>query len=246
MKAAAALQGRLLVVQGHDTALRQLDHKLQTMPAKAELASSQVAVVEAAEAVAGAKVRVSDIQRELTAVEDEVTKVEQRRRRDTDRLESGGGTSREIQALVAEVEALERRRDVLEEAQLEVMERLEEAGIALGQLEQALAQNQAKVAELIEVVAAESAQIEAEQAEQRTARDQAALGLGEDLMALYERLRERQNGVGAAALIQRRCDGCRLEVTPAHLAEIRAAAEDDVVRCEECGRILVRGEDSGQ
>jgi predicted nucleic acid-binding Zn-ribbon protein len=31
----------------------------------------------------------------------------------------------------------------------------------------------------------------------------------------------------------------------AELAVIRAAAEDEVIRCEECQRILVRTEDSG-
>jgi len=46
--------------------------------------------------------------------------------------------------------------------------------------------------------------------------------------------------VGAAALRGRRCEGCRLELNPLDLDAIRAKGEDQVVRCEECGRILVR------
>ena len=67
----------------------------------------------------------------------------------------------------------------------------------------------------------------------------------EDLLALYEKLRAANGGVGAAALRQRRCEGCRLELNTTEINRIRAAAADEVVRCEECGRILVRTADSG-
>jgi predicted nucleic acid-binding Zn-ribbon protein len=43
----------------------------------------------------------------------------------------------------------------------------------------------------------------------------------------------------------RRCEGCRLELNPQELQRIRAAADDEVVRCEECRRILVRTGESG-
>jgi len=215
------------------------------MPAKEELAAAEASLEGIAEVLATAEAAVSDVRRELTAVEDEVTKVEQRRRRDLERLESGGGTSRELQALTAEVEALERRRDVLEDSQLEVMERLDEAQGRVDHLETELAERQAKVIALAQQVADSTAEIETEQLAQLAARAQAALGLDEAMMALYERVRERSGGVGAAGLVARRCDGCRLQITPAYLAEVRQAADDEVVRCEECGRILVRNLDSG-
>jgi len=245
VKAPVADQTRLLVVQEHDMALHRLAHQLATMPAKTELAEAEVVRDRISEVLATAGAAVSDVKRELTVVEDEVTKVEQRRRRDLERLESGGGLSRELQALTAEVEALERRRDVLEDTQLEVMERLDEAQGRVDQLEAELSKTEAKVIALAKQVADTTAQIETEQAVQAEARAAAALGLDEAMMALYERVRQRGGGVGAAGLVARRCDGCRLEITPVYLAQLRVAAEDDVVRCEECGRILVRGQDSG-
>ena len=66
-----------------------------------------------------------------------------------------------------------------------------------------------------------------------------------DLLKLYEKLREDHNGVGAAALHQRRCEGCRMELTPTDIGRIRDAAPDEVLRCEECRRILVRTPESG-
>ncbi|MCL1897264.1 MAG: C4-type zinc ribbon domain-containing protein [Micrococcales bacterium] len=245
MKAPAADQTRLLVVQEHDKTLHQLAHKLATLPAIASQAQAEELFEQLGELVAGAGAAVHDIQRELTAVEDEVTKVEQRRRRDTERLESGGGTSRELQALTAEVEALDRRRDVLEDSQLEVMERLEEATNQANELRQRQDKAASDVAAAAAQLAEQSKIIAADQAAELALRTVAAEGLDEALMVLYERLRERLGGVGAAALLARRCDGCRLEVTPVFLAEIRGSADDVVLRCEECSRILVRGPGSG-
>jgi uncharacterized protein len=66
-----------------------------------------------------------------------------------------------------------------------------------------------------------------------------------DLLALYERAREHGGGVGAAMLRQRRCEGCRIELSGSELSAVRSAAPDEVVRCENCRRILVRTDESG-
>ena len=67
---------------------------------------------------------------------------------------------------------------------------------------------------------------------------------GEGDVGRYERLRT-QHGVGAAALRAGRCEGCHLSLNTVDLARIRAAAPDEVLRCEECRRILVRTPESG-
>jgi hypothetical protein len=65
-----------------------------------------------------------------------------------------------------------------------------------------------------------------------------------DLMALYDQIRKAK-GSGAALLRAGRCEGCHLTVDAADLKGFRAAAPDDVIRCEECRRILVRTPESG-
>ena len=66
-----------------------------------------------------------------------------------------------------------------------------------------------------------------------------------DLLALYEKLRTLKGGVGAAPLRARTCGGCQLSLDPSELAQIKAAGSDEVIRCEECQRILVRTGESG-
>jgi uncharacterized protein len=43
----------------------------------------------------------------------------------------------------------------------------------------------------------------------------------------------------------RACQGCRLELYGNELAAVRNADPHEVVRCENCGRILVRTAESG-
>jgi hypothetical protein len=81
--------------------------------------------------------------------------------------------------------------------------------------------------------------------DRRLARETVATDVPPDLMALYVKLGAGRGGVGAAELRQRRCTGCQLEVNAAELRAFAAAPADEVLRCEECGRILVRTPQSG-
>ena len=87
--------------------------------------------------------------------------------------------------------------------------------------------------------------IDAEIAERRQGGTCSCPELPADLLTLYSRIAGSHSGVGAAELVQRRCTGCRLEVNAADLRTFIAAAEDEVLRCEECGRILIRTDQSG-
>ena len=66
-----------------------------------------------------------------------------------------------------------------------------------------------------------------------------------ELIALYDKIAQRAGGTGAAELRARRCGGCGLELDVSELKRQATAAPDQVLRCEECGRILVRTDNSG-
>jgi predicted nucleic acid-binding Zn-ribbon protein len=245
LKAPAADQQRLLVVQSHDTNLHRLAHKRANLPVLAKLALVQEEEQIVGEELEIAKAKGGDVRRELTRLEDETAKVVRRRVRDRERLESGGGLSRELVSLQSEIEALERRRGVLEEETLEVMERVEQAQNVVAGLQASLEKLRASGETLRDERDEALAAIEVAESEERAARSAAAAGLDEGLLKLYERLRQRLGGVGAAPLVARRCEGCGIALSPADLDGLRAMSPDDVARCEECGRVLVRGEDSG-
>jgi predicted nucleic acid-binding Zn-ribbon protein len=238
-------QWRLLDVQANDTRLAQLAHRRRTLPELAEISALQSRLTEVHDQLVRARTRVGDIEREVAKAEADVEQVRTRARRNQQRLDAGQGAPKELQAMQHELESLAHRQSVLEDEELEVMERLESAQKEVVALE---ADTTSLGAALSDATARRDAAFASLDDDQRVAGDQraaAAAGLGADLMALYERVAEHGGGVGAAKIYQRRCEGCRLELTAADIGRIRAAAPDAVVRCDECGRILIRTAESG-
>lgn len=239
--APVADQLRLLEVQALDTRTQQIRHQTTHHPARAAVveAAGRLADVEAA--LVASRTAVGDLRRELTKAEQDVEQVRSRAARDQARLDAGTASVKDVQALSAELEALARRQQDLEEVELEVMERLEAHETALADLTRARDEVAAAHTEATAQLEKELAVLEDEAARVAEERARQAEGLDQGLVTLYDRLREQLGGLGVAALRGRRCEGCRLELNPGDVARITAAPPEQVVRCEECGRILVRG-----
>ena len=60
------------------------------------------------------------------------------------------------------------------------------------------------------------------------------------LLELYEKVKASGSGIGAALLIGNTCDGCRLAINAVEMERIKSLDSEEVLRCEECRRILVR------
>jgi predicted nucleic acid-binding Zn-ribbon protein len=238
-------QWRLLDVQAHDTRLAQLAHRRRTLPELAEIERLTMRRRVLADEIVAARTLTSDLRRELTKAEADVEQVRSRVARNNARLQAGQGTAKDMQAMQHELGSLGERQSVLEDAELEVMERLETADARVSQLEGQAGELDGELATLGKRRDEAFAAIDGEASSERNARADAAAGIPADLLSLYEKIRDAQGGVGAARLYQHRCEGCRLELTPTELGRMKAAGDDAVLRCEECGRILVRTPDSG-
>lgn len=152
---------------------------------------------------------------------------------------------KDLERMQGELVSLQRRITSLEDDELEVMARLEDAQTTLDSLTAQVAGADERLASLAQARDARTAELEAELGTLATDRGPAVSALPEDLLTLYDKLRGSKGGVGAAALRARECGGCRLSLDPSELAVIRSTAEDEVVRCQECQRILVRTPESG-
>ncbi len=240
-QAPAADQVRLLTVQDVDTRIQQARHRLETLPSRSELAALEATAADLRAARIEAETAVSDTKREVTKAEDDVQSVRARAERDNARLLGAGMTPRELQGLQSELEVLAKRQGDLEEVELEAMQRLEDAEKTLADVSARLVEVDAARAEVATRLDHESAAIEAEVASLLAERTSIAGTIDAELMTLYEKLREQHGGVGAAPLVRGACQGCHMNLNPGDLSAIEARPADHVVRCEECGRILVRG-----
>ena len=245
MKADHFEQQKLLALADEDVALTQLAHRKRTLP--------EVAAVEAAaesertftEAEVRAETEVRDLDREQKRLEADVDTVRQRADRDRSRIDSGAATPKEITSLQSELQSLARRQSDLEDQVLELMERRETADAALvaAQTGRTSAAADRERAEQLRDDAL--ADIADSTSRHQAKRDEVAGGISDALLKLYDRVRTQTGTTGAAMLKARQCQGCRIELGGRELAAVRNADPHEVVRCENCGRILVRTAESG-
>lgn len=244
MKAAPQMQARLLDLLDIDTRLDQLDHRVRTLPELTDIARMEAEAADLEAEVVRTRTARSDLEREVGRAEAAVQQVRDRTERTRQRLDAGAGSAKDLQGMQHELESLARRQSVLEDEELEVMERIEVAQAEVDAAERSLAEHTARLEQLRAARDEKTATATAERQEVAGGRDAVVADLSGELLALYERVRAH-TGSGAAALLQRRCGGCRLELNAVDLSRIRSAPQDEVLRCEECGRVLVRTAESG-
>lgn len=246
MKADPFAQLKLLDVQELDARTDLLRHQLATLPELAEIDQLNARRRDLDDQVRDARIVVDDLTVEQRKVDADVEQVKTRRDRDQQRMDQGlVSNPKDLQRMQQEMESLKRRITSLEDDELEVMERLEEAQQTLDGVTAQLAESDARLAELAAARDRKASELEDDLGDVAERRGPVVADVPDDLLALYDRLREAKGGVGAALLRARRCEGCNLDIDNAELAQIRSAHSDDVIRCEECSRILVRTSESG-
>jgi predicted nucleic acid-binding Zn-ribbon protein len=243
VKASPEAQRRLLDLQAVDTALAQLAHRRKTLPELAEIDAVARELSALEDERVRAQVGVDDLDRDISRYEKDIDQVRTRKDRDQARLDAGAAV-REIEGLQHELATLNRRQSELEDAELELMEQRETAEQTLNEVKKRLAEAQERR------TAAETrrdeayAEIAKEQEFKSSSRAPLVADLPADLVTLYDKIRA-ETGLGAALVRSGRCGGCRIELYGADLARVRNAPADEVVRCEECRRIMVRTAESG-
>jgi predicted nucleic acid-binding Zn-ribbon protein len=239
MKAAVAQQRSLLELSELDAELSRIAYRSNHLAERREYERVQAEHSAANDRLATVRIALDDLDAQVSRYESEIDAVRRREDRDRSLLQSGATDVKQLSELQHELETLQRRQANLEDSLLEVMERREEL-----QAQQAaeLATIDSLQAELtIAQHALDTALAEIDQVRNRRAsrRNELIAELDPELVALYERQRSAR-GAGAGALQGRRCGACRIESDRGELARISAAAEDDVLRCPECGAILLR------
>lgn len=243
MKAEVAQQRSLLTLTELDAELTRLAHRATHLPEQQRCAGLEARQREVADRLAAVRIAVEDLDAQIAKLESEVDTVRQREDRDRGLLNSGAvGDPKQLEELQHELGTLERRQASLEDSLLEVMERREQLAADQAGEQSALDAVQADLAEVTRQRDLALAEVEQSRTDTAARRTEVAAGLDGDLLKLYERQRAA-SGIGAGRLVGGRCGACRIELDRGELARIAAAADDEVLRCEECGAILLRLKD---
>ena len=240
MKATPAHQGLLMQLQKLDTEINQLNFKLKSLPEHEQIKAIHSRLEHSAVELKVVETELEDVSIDLRRSEVDVEAVTARMEKDEKRLSAGLGTPKELEQTQHELATLAKRKAELEDGELEIMMRHD--GIKKRVDELKSDEEGLKKLELELNVRIENATTELNALIATAANDRMKLApqLDTALLDIYEKVREGQGGVGAALLIGNKCDGCHLQINAIELERIKTLADDDVLRCEECRRILVR------
>ena len=239
MKAELAQQVTLLELTELDAELSRLAHRAAHLPEQQHLEEVRSSERSAADRLAALRILIADLDAEVARLESEVDAVRKREDRDRALLDSGSVNPKQLEELQHELDTLERRQGSLEDSLLEVMERREQLAAEHAGEQAAVEGLRDDLALAEEAHARVLAEIAATRTERVARRSELVSGLDADLVKLYER-QAATSGVGAGRLAGGRCGACRIELDRGELARITAAADDEVLRCSECGAILLR------
>ena len=241
MKASPSDQQAVLEIQQLDNQLASLAQREASIPEIATLNTVTIKGNNTRDLRIAAETELTDIKRELARAEGDVEQIVTRINRDEARLSSGTGTPKELEQTQHELVTLGARRAELEEVELGIMVEVEALNNRIAELRGLEAQYAAEIAEL-EIKKENALTIiinERSDVSQKRATIEAPIAA--DLKALYLKVSADNNGNGAALLVGNECKGCHLTINTTEVGRIASLPADEVVRCEQCRCILVRG-----
>jgi hypothetical protein len=245
MKATPENQLRLLDLQKVDAEIDLLNHRAKNLPEHLQIAELEAIKQSSDSELSLVSIDEADVKREVAKADADAEQVRTRKTRDEVRLASGQGSAKDLEHLQHELVSLTRRVNDLEEIELEIMMRLDEFTSKANEYRAVIADADAKLEVLTTSRDKQLSELAVHVKNLKEERTMIAGKIATEFLALYEKLRASNEGVGAAAIVRKRCSGCHLDLTAIDAEKFKQAPADDVLRCEECRRILIRTVDSG-
>ncbi|NMD54956.1 MULTISPECIES: zinc ribbon domain-containing protein [Tsukamurella] len=244
MNADPAAQRILLDLAEVDAEISRLAHRATHLPEDDEIAELEKRATAERDESVRVSILVEDLDRDISKLEKEVEQTRLRERKDRELLASGAVPAKQLTEIEHELRGLERRQSVLEDEELELMEKREAVALDQQRAEATVNATNDEIAAVARRREESVKDIDVARARTTTTREDTVGKLPQDLYAEYERCR-KSSGTGAGLLQARRCGACRLELDRGFLDGVARKPADEVVHCDECGAILVRTFESG-
>lgn len=237
MKASHQQQETLLELSQIDLQIRRNQLATQALVNGTEIETARAELMKLSETLLNERNALDALEVELSRAAQDLSMVEERITKDNQRLEQSSN-QKDIQGIQHELVSLAKRKDTLEDAELELLERVEAQRAQVEGIASSREAAQKLLASLEEGQAAEIAKLKSGAMLLAEDRARAVTNLSEELAAHYEKLKARGAGVGRFSGIS--CGACGMTMTGASLDEVRATPMDELAHCAECNGILVR------
>jgi predicted nucleic acid-binding Zn-ribbon protein len=229
---------RILELQELDSAIDRLDHRREALEAGEELSALRKEMEEADARLGEIRLAGDAVAAESRRLELEIESMNAKLDAEQKRMYDGSIVNpKELEALQHEISSLKDRRSRAEDDLLEQMVRNEDLDARGVEAEKDATAARSRVEEVGGDAVKELDQISADLAARRTERDALVPAFDEELLELYDELRESKHGVGAAAIVDGVCQACHEKLSAVELDRLKRT--DGVKRCEYCRRIVV-------
>ena len=225
----------LLEIQRLDQTRASLQAHLDALPKRMRDADAQLSGARAAVAAAKESLTQALGQRKKLELDAEQWKERAKKYR---AQSSSVKTNEAYKALQHEIAGAEAEACKVEDQVLEQM-------MALEEIERRVKRVDLELKESEQAVAAEKTQIEAQYHDEKkksaaasAERDQLAKEIPEDVLQLYTRISKKNPGSAMAEARDNQCRACGLRVLPHMLQMLTSDTDEELFRCESCGRIL--------
>ena len=218
----------------------QATHKLKTLPEREQLTAILARLSTSDELLVVAEAELADVNIDLRRSEVDVESVADRMAKDEARISGGSASPKELEQLQHEIGTLAKRKAELEDSELEIMMSVDAAKEKVAVIksdEEGLKKLELEINIRLENAVTE---LDREIALKKSERTLTVPKIDVSLIDLYEKVKASGGGIGAALLIGNTCDGCRLAISAVEMDRIKSLDSEEVLRCEECRRILVR------
>jgi predicted nucleic acid-binding Zn-ribbon protein len=220
-------------LQAIDAELYQLRRQQGEKPKELEQASARVAAQEARLKELEAKLKTlqlsqKDKEGELQTKEANVKKLQGQLFQVK--------TNKEYSAMQREIDTLKADNSLLEEAILQTLDAIEQAGKARQQQQGLVKEAQQQFAQGQERITRELAALEDRVAQLERNRNGLAPDIPPQTLATYERVLEIREGLALVPVMSESCGGCHRRLPPQVINQVSLKA--DLVTCENCNRIL--------
>lgn len=237
MKVSKTELEQLLELFGEITKSRALTKQRNEIASGKELEIRREEILASGQDVIAQRSKTEDLEREISRVATDLKLVEERIAKDNQRLSASSNT-KDIAGIQHELETLAKRKDVLETAELELMEQLEQEQSSLAQL----SEHKRKLEELYESDLSFAKErlklVEGELLELQNVIGRLRAAANPEVLAVFDQRLER--GVPIGLLRGSSCGACNMSLNSQDVANLSKLPADELARCPECSAILVR------
>ncbi len=232
---------KLLRLQRLDTSIRTLGHDLQQIPKKAKVIDEKVSSVKAP--LDRVMSEMETLLKGRQEAEDALKSLEEKERKLKLKMPEIR-SNEEYSALLKEMDATKKAREVLEEQTLKDMARLEEIEGALPDLKKKYEEGESHVSQDRGALKKEQDRLSSEILSQKKERQELQKSMHPGWFNKYTHIAAQRNGLAVVEAKGGICQGCFMSVRPKLIQDLHYGEE--VVFCEGCQRILFLENGSGR